>query len=398
MALGLERGRIGQIDLPAVAQGTPVGWTEAYKPVPPGTDHRWVNYYTLDIGYSFIVEIGRLLFPALPDNHLRALALQLVADGALVVVVFFVFSQWKAWLGLVAAGLYAVNVTFYELSSRAFYYFWDVPLTFVVLGSLLIACRRQAETRRWLTVAAVALGFGVWLRGSWWPLSLFLVTVAASSRLLRSQLLIPALTFAVIAAPQVVRSSLARGRLAFTTRSVWHVAMVGLGYYPNPYGLAVKDEVIFNLTKNKYGVQFREEDYELHDQAARTEFLSIWQTDRRFVVDSFLGRLKDSIAGVTEGSQPSFQFVANPTYRLWCLAGMVAMILRRGEKRLLAVASGGLWLIYVLLTSAFFYVELDYDNVPQVALFFLFLGGIEAVGHAIGRATAQHDDAAWGGV
>ena len=63
--------------------------------------------------------------------------------------------------------------------------------------------------------------------------------------------------FAVIAAPQVIRSSRARGHLTFSTRAVWHVALVGLGYYPNPYGLEAKDGVIFKLTKEKYGVDFR---------------------------------------------------------------------------------------------------------------------------------------------
>ena len=71
---------------------------------PPDAEHQWVNYYTLDVGYSFIVEVARLAFPTLPDNHLRALALQLVVDAALVVVrvlpVLAVESRARAPRGL----------------------------------------------------------------------------------------------------------------------------------------------------------------------------------------------------------------------------------------------------------------------------------------------------------
>ena len=61
-------------------------------------------------------------------------------------------------LGLLAAYLYASNGIFYDLVSFAFYYYWDIPLTFVVLGALLLAYRRPTEATRWLTLAALALG------------------------------------------------------------------------------------------------------------------------------------------------------------------------------------------------------------------------------------------------
>ena len=73
--------------------------------LPVDGPHAWVTYYTLDIGYSFIVEAARLAFPSLPDNHVRALALQLVADAATVFFVFFLFSQWNLVLGFAAAYL-----------------------------------------------------------------------------------------------------------------------------------------------------------------------------------------------------------------------------------------------------------------------------------------------------
>jgi hypothetical protein len=167
--------------------------------------------------------------------------------------------------------------------------------------------------------------------------------------------------------------------------------MVGLGYYPNPYGLAPRDESIFKLTKDKYGVEFRSEDYYAHDQAAKKEFLSIWEKDRRFVIRSFWGRLKASVLGRTDTSMPSFLFLPNPGYRLACLAGFAAMILRGGDRRLLAFAAGGSYAIYVVLTSAFFYVGLAYSNVSEVTLLVLLVGGIEAALYAATRLVNRAD-------
>jgi hypothetical protein len=230
MATGMREGRIGQVDLQALQRYASLHDLSAvYERLPRDASHEWVNYYTLDIGYSFIVEAARLAFPGLPDNHLRALALQLVADAALVLFVFFVFSHWYLWLGILAAYLYTANFAFRVLVSFAYYYYWDVPLTVFVLGSLILSYHRPAEATLWLTLAGLALGFGVWVRGSWWPLSLYLLVVASSSPVLRRKLLVPVLAFWILATPQVVRSSLARGQLTLSTRSVWHVAMVGLG-------------------------------------------------------------------------------------------------------------------------------------------------------------------------
>lgn len=389
MATGMREGRIGQVDLLAVRRYSLLNNLSApFERLPPAAEHQWVNFYTLDVGYSFIVEAARLAFPSLPDNHLRPLALQLVVDVALAGFIFFVFSEWALSLGLLASYLYVSNGVFYDLVSFAYYYYWDIPLAFVVLGSLLLAYRRQEEATAWLTLAALALGFGVWLRGSWWPLSLFLVTVAIGARPLRRKLLVPIIVFVVLSAPQVIRSSLVRGQLTFTTRAVWHVALVGLGYYPNPYGLRAEDGAIFELTRQKYGVEFKSQDYWLHDQAARKEFFSIWSHDKGFVIRSFLGRLSESIAGRTQSSVFSFLFLSNGAYRVLCLLGFFAMLWRGGDKRVLAIAAAGSYTIYVGLTCLFYYVGLAYDNVSEVTLLILFLGGIEAVLFAVRTAMA----------
>jgi hypothetical protein len=390
MAMGLDEGRVGEVDLAAVRRFQSLKDLSApYERLPPGARHEWVKYYSLDVGYSFIVELARLVFPELPDSHLRALMLQLVADAALVLFLFFVFSQWNLWLGLLAAYLYSSNQPSYDLVSFAYYYYWDISLTFFVLGVFILVHHRPTEATLWLTLAGLTLGFAVWLRGSWWPLSLVWFAAAATSQVLRKKLLIPVIAFAMVATPQVVRSSLARGRLTLTTRTVWHVALVGLGYYPNPYGLEVNDGVVFKLTKDKYGVVASSQDYWDHDRAARREFLSIWQKDRDFVIRSFFGRLKESIAGSTQTSVQSFLTVSNGTYRIACLLGFIAMILRGGEKRLLGVAAAGTYVTYVVLTCIFYFVGLAYDNVPEATLLILFMGGLEAALHGTQRAVSR---------
>jgi hypothetical protein len=390
MATGFREGRVGQVDLAAIRRHADLhdAWAP-FERLPREATHEWVSFYTLDIGYSFLVEIARLAFPRLPDNHLRALALQLWADAALVVVVYFLFAQWHIVLGMAAAYLYVSNGPFYNLVSIPFYYYWDIPITFAVLGALLLAYRQPRQTAFWLTLGGLVLGYAVWLRGSWWPLSAFLCLVAAFTPVLRRKLLLSIIVFGVIAAPQVVRSTWLRGQLTFTTRTVWHVALVGLGYYPNPYGLEARDEVIVKLTRDKYGVEFRSDDNIAYEEAAKKEFMEIWRKDRGFVIRSFFGRLKESIAGSTQTSVLSFLFLSNVTYRVLSLIGFIAMVARGGDRRLLALASGGMYIIYVVLTSLFYFVGLAYDNVSQVTLFVLFMGLLDAVWSGAARVVPR---------
>jgi hypothetical protein len=387
MAMGLREGHIGQVDVAAAERYWALKNPSAvYERQPGDAQHVWANYYTLDIGYSFIVEAARLFFPSLPDNDFRPLALQLVVDVATIFFVFFVFLHWNFWLGLAAAYLYVSVGPFYDLAAIAFYYFWDIPIALVVLGSLILAYRRSSETMLWLTVGALALGVGVWLRGSWWPLSLFMLLVVLTSRAMRAKLLVPVAAFALVATPQVVRSSLARGQLTFTTRAVWHVALVGLGYYPNPYGLEMNDGAVFALTKAKRGVQVHTEDYYTHDMAAKQEFMVLWRIDRSFIIRSFLGRLRDSLAGSTQTSVESLPWFSNIVYRLACFAGFLAMLFRGGDARPVGIGAAGMHVIYVTLTSVFYFVGLAYSSVAEVTLLVLFIGGLDAARHAAVRA------------
>ena len=196
----------------------------------------------------------------------------------------------------------------------------------------------------------------------------------------------------MLAAPQVIRSSWARGTLTLSTRASWHVALVGLGYYPNPYGLEAKDEVIFKLTQDKYGVQFRTEDYWVHDQAAKKEFFSILRKDPKFVIGSILGRLGGSLRGST--TVQSYERLSNEACRILCVIGLAAMLFRGADRRLLGIATAGVYVIYVCLTCLFYFVGLAYDNVAQVALFIMLMGGLDALLQLAAR-TPQFRTAAW---
>jgi hypothetical protein len=220
-------------------------------------------------------------------------------------------------------------------------------------------------------------------------LSLFLCAVVLSIPALRKNLVLPLVVFAAVATPQVVRSSYARGQLTFTTRSVWHVALVGLGYYPNPYGFEATDGTIFELTRRKYGVTFRSEDYWVHDQAAKTEFFLTLRRDPGFVIRSFLGRLRESVAGSTQTSVLSFLFLSNVQYRLLCVLGFVAMLAGPLDRRVVGIAAAGAYAIYVVLTCLFYFVGLAYDNVSEVTLFVLFIGAIDWVVAAVGSAARR---------
>jgi hypothetical protein len=375
MALALEEGRWGQLDLARYHRYVALDDPRAAYPGPLSTSApAFVNYYSLDIGYALLVEAARLAFPTLPDNYLRALALQLVIDVWVVVMLFLLFSQWSPGAGLMASLLYVTNAVFRELVSVAFYYYWDVPMTLAILGALSLAVRRPGESRDWLTIAAMGLGFGVWLRATWWPLSLFFFSLVLLAPALRKKALLPIMIFALLAVPQVYRSSRARGHLALSTRAAWHVALVGLGYYPNPYGLEPKDESVFRLTREKYGIPFRAEDYGEHDKAARREYLSLLRRDPGFVIRSFCGRLRESLTGTTKESMTSYWFLPNSIYRGLCLVGLVLMVLKGGEQRLLGLAAAGFYLIYVFVTCLFYFVGVAYDSVSQASLLFLVVG------------------------
>jgi hypothetical protein len=393
MAVALEQGRIGQLDLPLYRAHLAAGNPFAEYPKPAGPE-QFVNYYALDIGYSYLVELARLSFPVLPDNPWRVLALQLSVDFASIGVVYWLFSRLSSVLGLLAAGAYVTNAVFVRLVAVPLYYYWDIPFSFAVLGGLFLALRDPQRARMPLAAAAAVLGFAVWVRASWWPLSAIFFIASATSGRLRTHLKPALVIFAVLALPLVVRSTLARGTPTLSTRATWHVALVGLGYYPNPHGLELSDESVFRLTQERHAVAPSVEDYGPHDRAAKLEYLAVVKKDPAFVVRSFAGRLSESLLGTTATSATAYIGIPNPLHRLLCLLGLVAMHRRGGSHRIVGWTAAAFFVSYVGLTSLFYFVGLAYDNVSQVSLFVMLMGLLEAIAIRVARFGYAAADAA----
>src|SRR5262249_22465928 len=143
------------------------------------------------------------------------------------------------------------------------------------------------------------------------------------------------------------------------------------------------------LTREKYGVEFKLEDYWVHDQAAKAEFFSILKKDPGFVVKSFLGRLQESVRGHTVTSVLSFLFLSNGAYRLLCLLGFALMVAQGGDRRLLGLSAAGVYVIYVVLTCLFYFVGLAYENVSEATLFMLFVGLLDYAFQLANRLSAR---------
>jgi len=254
---------------------------------------------------------------------------------------------------------------------------------------LLLSLEKPRLSGRSLAMAGILLGFAVWLRASWWPIAGFLFALLLATPSLRKKMLPAMLLFAIIAAPQVWRSTRARGHIALSTRAAWHVAVVGLGYYPNAYGFQANDESVFRLAREKYGVVFRMDDYGPQDEAAKKEYLAVLRKDPGFVARSFLGRLRESMLGTTSTSLSPYLGLTNPVYQVLALAGFVLMVLRGGNRRTLGIAAAGTYMVYVGLTSLFYFVGLAYDNVSQVALFVLLMGFLDSGAHLVGAVASR---------
>jgi hypothetical protein len=380
MAIALEHGRVGQLDLVRYRAHEALRDPRVeYPPPQPGARPEYADYYSLDVGYALLVEMGRLLFPTLPDTYLRVLGLQLLVDCAMLGVAFLVFSRWGAIFGLAAAGAYLGNAVFARLVAIPLYYFWDVPIALLLIGASASALQSPDRSRRPLLGAGLLLGVAVWVRATWWPLAAIYFAALATSRPLRRKLVLPLVLFALLAVPQVWRSSHARGHLALTTRATWHVALAGLGHYPNPYGLEPTDESVFRLTAERYGIVYRTEDYGPHDQAAKVAYLAIVEQHPWFVFGSFVRRLWESASGTTSESAVAYPGLPNPLHRALALVGFLVMHRSGGVRRQLAWIAGGWFVTYVVITSLFYLVTLAYDNVTQVCLLLLSVGLLEKV-------------------
>lgn len=392
LADALRHGYPGHLDLARLS---------AYAASPPFTDFRsvqvattdYVPYYTLDIGYMFLVYVAQKLFFFLPRNHTPALALQVLVDASSCMILYYAFRQWSRAAAGAAAFLYASSVPIAYLVAVTFYYFWDVPFTFLALLALY-RCLAAAGGGLARPVAAslllyAVLAFAVWVRSTWWILAAFLTGVLAVGlrRRARTPLVVGLLAFGLLVAPHVYRASTARGGLALSTRASWHVALVGLGAYPNPYGIEDGDDWAFMLSRQKHGVPFVYNDYGRHDAALRADYIALLRSDPAFVLDSWSRRL---IVGLLAA------WVASGHWPLgWVLAlavlGSAVLLSAGGARRGLGIGATGLYVLSSLLTSVTYYVQGNYFGVQAAALVVLAGAGV----HVLVRTVSGSGDRAF---
>jgi hypothetical protein len=72
-----------------------------------------------------------------------------------------------------------------------------------------------------------------------------------------------------------------------------------------------------------------------------------------------------------------------------CLVGFGAMVIRGGDRRMLAIAAAGTYVIYTVLTCLFYFVGLAYENVSEATRFILFIGALDAAWFLAQRAYSR---------
>src|SRR5262249_20811324 len=138
LADGLVHGRFGELDANLVTEYTlhhaPYQGFSEFPRATPADFHPW---YTTDIGYAFLVQLARVLFPALPDNYFRSQALQAFIDFFATAGLFLLLRRWGQPVALTAVLLYALSPHVGYQTAVAFYYYWEYPLVLLVLAGVL---------------------------------------------------------------------------------------------------------------------------------------------------------------------------------------------------------------------------------------------------------------------
>jgi hypothetical protein len=375
MSVRLDEGAsLGNINITRmVRQTSPYGVYD--KSVPPNSTY--CDFYTLDPGFAYIVDAARHLFGALPDNYLRTLALQAVAD-LLGLVAMYTFLLFLGWLPAIVAGaLYATNPVLGYVVTVTFYYFWDGIVTILVIG-LLVAGTRYLTRRRYRTLGfallvgmGLILGFGTLLRASWGPYAVVILASLLLFRRTRVAVPIVAVAIAAAAAPTIIRASRAEGHFATSTRMTWHTAHAALGKFPNRLGLEDDDGYQFDLAREKYGVQYNFCSYDAQDVAMRKDYEEVLRDDPQFVVRSVVTRIYENI--FWNANENYFPF-----WNWWLLGfafvGSVALFLQGGFRQSVAVAAIGLFGTACSAIGFVYYINPNYGNVTQLCLMTLACG------------------------
>jgi hypothetical protein len=355
---------------------------------PPQKQEYFCDFYDLDIGFLFPIDLARRLFGVLPDNYLRTVAFQLLVD---VVAMGGIFTSLIGWGLLPATGsayLYATNAPLGMQVSLAFYYFWDA---ITALASLLtiLALYRSARARgiNWRSVVlsivlGAILGFGIWLRSSWAAYSFVLVGLLLFSRTMRKYAPITAVVLLVCASYPIVRASRLLGHPAMTTRQSWSAAFEALGKDPNPYGLENDDQYLFDVAREKYGAVDNNCQGWKRDAALKKEYQEIWRKDRAFIIRSIANRMY--LGFLSNGARQDD--VGDRNALILAILGCGWMVLRGGARRWLAIPTAALFVVSTASICLVYFMTAHYNGVSQVCLALLAAGTFDLIGYFLPRS------------
>jgi hypothetical protein len=353
---------------------------------PAQQQHYLCDFYDLDIGFLFPVDVARRLYDrVLPDSYLRTMALQLLVDALATGAIFVAFIGW-GWLpALGSAFLYASNISIATQVSLAFYYFWDATVALAAL-LLLTALFAKAQRRKFdatsvmlaLSLGAL-LGLGIWLRSSWAAYSIVLVGLMLLNRKLWKYLPLTAIVLVACSSYPIIRASRLVGHPAVTTRQSWSAAFEALGKDPNVYGLENDDQYLFDVAREKYAAVDNNCQGTKRDAALKEEYLKIWRKDPAFIKRSIANRMY--LGFFSNGARQDDQ--ADRTALILALVGCGWMLLRGGSRRWLALSAAALFVVSTASVCLVYFVTGHYNGVSQVCLVLLAAGTFDLIGYLL---------------
>jgi hypothetical protein len=177
-----------------------------------------LNTYN-NYGYVVVVLAARTLFWWMGDGN-AVVTLQIIVHAAICLAILTLLSTQVRRLSFVL--LYALNPLVLHFVTFPFYYFWAVLPCFVFAYLAL----GGARGRRWILPGVMLLFLGFLIR----PATLFVCLATFALLLWQGRRLTAAIAFCAFALLQFQA-------IGHFYTSPWHTAYIGVGAYPNPYGI-----------------------------------------------------------------------------------------------------------------------------------------------------------------
>ena len=401
MAVTMGEGRsLGEINLTRIQRNMRLFGEENIS-----TERRpgdiYCNFRSLDPGFGIINAAANKIFFFMPNMGMRLIALQVILDGGLAVLIFLTFYPW-GWVPAVFAGvLYSLHEIFALKALTVWYHFWEGlvgTLSLLIIFWLYRLSKSVRPRTRTLMALAVSLGLtlgcGVWLRSSWIILSPILLFITAIGvKTLRPWLACALLIYALFAGGMIWRASSLSGHFTISTRMLWHTAFQALGRYANPYGLEDDDLYVSERAYQEAGINYNPCDFGAEDRVTKKDYLTLWQQDSGFILQSFVQRSFDSIFS-NASDIGKFTGVKTVWFRdlFWdrgmlslAWLGIVIGLWLGGEYGMFSVVSIFMYLTLNICYALVYYIDYDYAYLTQVMIVFSATGAIAGILEMIRR-------------